>query len=95
LLILVTNDDGVLSPGLTVLADALSGLGRVVVVAPDRERSAIGHSLTLHAPLRAEEIRTDFYAVSGTPSSTPVRILSFPVSIGAAILAMILLIREP
>ncbi len=68
MLILVTNDDGVLSPGLTVLADALSGLGRVVVVAPDRERSAIGHSLTLHAPLRAEELRTDFFAVSGTPT---------------------------
>ncbi len=68
MLILVTNDDGILSPGLTVLADALSELGRVVVVAPDRERSAIGHSLTLHAPLRAEEISKDFFSVSGTPT---------------------------
>jgi 5'-nucleotidase len=68
LLILVTNDDGILSPGLTVLADALSELGRVVVVAPDRERSAIGHSLTLHAPLRAEQLHEDFFSVSGTPT---------------------------
>ncbi|PLX98933.1 MAG: 5'/3'-nucleotidase SurE [Desulfuromonas sp.] len=67
-LILVTNDDGVLSPGLTVLADALKAVGQVVVVAPDRERSAIGHSLTLHAPLRAEEIAEGFYAISGTPT---------------------------
>lgn len=68
MLILVTNDDGILSPGLTVLADALSILGRVVVVAPDRERSAIGHSLTLHAPLRAEELKKDFFSVTGTPT---------------------------
>ncbi len=68
MLILVTNDDGVLSPGLTVLAEALADVGRVVVVAPDRERSAIGHSLTLHAPLRAEEIRRDFFSISGTPT---------------------------
>jgi len=68
LLILVTNDDGILSPGLSVLADTLAELGRVVVVAPDRERSAIGHSLTLHAPLRAEQIKKDVFSVSGTPT---------------------------
>jgi len=68
LLILVTNDDGVHSPGLTVLARSLAELGRVVVVAPDRERSAVGHALTLHAPLRAEEIRPDVFAVDGTPT---------------------------
>ncbi len=68
MLILVTNDDGILSPGLTVLAEKLSETGRVVVIAPDRERSAISHSLTLHAPLRADQIRKDFYAVSGTPT---------------------------
>lgn len=67
-MILVTNDDGILSPGLTVLAEKLSEVGRVVVVAPDRERSAISHSLTLHAPLRADQLRKDFYAVSGTPT---------------------------
>ncbi len=68
MLILVTNDDGILSPGLTVLAEKLADVGRVVVVAPDRERSAIGHSVTLHAPLRADRIRKDCYAVSGTPT---------------------------
>jgi 5'-nucleotidase len=68
LLILVTNDDGIHSPGIIALAEKLSVVGRVVVVAPDRERSAVGHSLTLHSPLRAEEIQPDFFAVDGTPT---------------------------
>lgn len=68
MLILVTNDDGVHSPGIVVLAEALTHLGRVVVVAPDRERSAVGHSLTLHHPLRAEELRPGVFAVDGTPT---------------------------
>lgn len=68
MLILVTNDDGIHSPGLTVLAESLSRVARVVVVAPDRERSAVGHSLTLHSPLRAETIRPDVFAVDGTPT---------------------------
>ncbi len=68
MLLLVSNDDGVHSPGLAALAEALSGLGRVVVVAPDRERSAVGHALTLHRPLRMREVRQDWYAVDGTPT---------------------------
>ena len=68
MLILVTNDDGVRSPGIRHLAQALEGLGRVVVVAPDRNRSAIGHALTLDHPLRAEEIKPDIFAVDGTPT---------------------------
>jgi len=68
LLILVTNDDGIQSPGLRVLADALQGLGRVVVAAPDRERSAISHALTLHAPLRAVEHAPNWWAIDGTPT---------------------------
>jgi 5'-nucleotidase len=68
MLILVTNDDGIHSAGLQVLVDHLQELGRVVVVAPDRERSAVGHALTLHAPLRAEAIARDRWAVSGTPT---------------------------
>ena len=68
MLILLTNDDGIHSAGLQALADRLQSLGRVIVVAPDRERSAIGHALTLHAPLRAEEILKDRWAVSGTPT---------------------------
>jgi len=67
-LILVTNDDGIYSPGLVALADRLARIANVVVVAPDRERSAAGHSLTLHSPLRAEEIRPGFFAVDGTPT---------------------------
>lgn len=64
----MTNDDGIHSPGLRMLAHALQGLGRVVVVAPDRERSAISHALTLHSPLRATEQATDWWAVDGTPT---------------------------
>lgn len=68
MLILLTNDDGIQSPGLSALADNLSRFGRVAVVAPDRERSAIGHALTLHSPLRAEEYRHDWWAIDGTPT---------------------------
>ncbi|PLY07087.1 MAG: 5'/3'-nucleotidase SurE [Desulfuromonas sp.] len=68
MLILVTNDDGVRSPGLRALATAMSELGRAVIVAPDRNRSAVGHALTLDHPLRAEEIRPDVFAVDGTPT---------------------------
>jgi len=68
LLILVTNDDGIHSPGLQTLADQLRRCGEVVVVAPDRERSAVGHALTLHSPLRAEELRPGWFAVDGTPT---------------------------
>ncbi len=68
MLILVTNDDGIRSPGLRILATALSPLGRVVVVAPDRNRSAVGHALTLERPLRAEQVKPDVYAVDGTPT---------------------------
>ena len=54
--ILVTNDDGVTSPGLHALADALKPLGDVTVVAPTQEASAIGHALTLRRPLRIEPV---------------------------------------
>jgi 5'-nucleotidase len=67
-LILVSNDDGVYSEGLAALADALGVLGEVVVVAPDRERSAVSHALTLHRPLRVEELGPGRYAVDGTPT---------------------------
>ena len=67
-LILVSNDDGIHSEGLTALADALHGLGEVVVVAPDRERSAVSHALTIHRPLRVEHIAPGRHAVDGTPT---------------------------
>ncbi|OGR24357.1 MAG: 5'/3'-nucleotidase SurE [Desulfuromonadales bacterium GWD2_54_10] len=66
--IMVTNDDGVHAPGILALAEALRALGEVTVVAPDRERSAAGHSLTLHSPLRVFELRPGFFAVDGTPT---------------------------
>jgi 5'-nucleotidase len=66
--ILVTNDDGVFSEGIERLAKALAPMGRVVTVAPDQERSAAGHSLTLHSPLRAKLVGPDRWSVDGTPT---------------------------
>jgi 5'-nucleotidase len=66
--IMVTNDDGIHAPGILALAEALRVLGKVIVVAPDRERSAAGHSLTLNSPLRVYKLHEDFYAVDGTPT---------------------------
>ncbi len=66
--ILVTNDDGVHSEGIHVLADAVRRLGEVIVVAPNVEASAIGHALTLRRPLRMEQIREGVYEVDGTPT---------------------------
>ena len=66
--ILVTNDDGIGVPGLTALARALSGIGRVVVVAPDRDQSAVSHALTLTHPLRVKRHAEDVYSVDGTPT---------------------------
>ena len=65
--ILVTNDDGIHSPGLKALAKAFSKVGEVWVVAPDRERTAVAHSVTLHKPLRVQQLGTRTYAVNGTP----------------------------
>lgn len=67
-LILVSNDDGIGAAGLKALAESLSDLGEVVVVAPDRERSAAGHSLTLSRPLRASQLGDGWYSVDGTPT---------------------------
>jgi 5'-nucleotidase len=73
--ILVSNDDGVFALGIRSLANALSAAGhQVTVVCPDRERSATGHGLTLHRPLRVEQVEGVFdpnvtaWACSGTPS---------------------------
>jgi 5'-nucleotidase len=67
-MILVSNDDGIHSDGLRALQEAMVSLEDTVVVAPDRERSAVSHSLTLHRPLRANEIRPGWHAVDGTPT---------------------------
>ena len=66
--ILVTNDDGIFSEGLKLLAEALAELGEVVVVAPDREQSASSHSLTLNRPLRIQKVRDHWFAIDGTPT---------------------------
>lgn len=66
--ILVSNDDGIYSPGIQILAKRLSDLGEVFVIAPDRERSAAGHSLTLDRPLLVEEFKERMFSVNGTPT---------------------------
>lgn len=69
---MITNDDGVDSPGLVALAAALRALGKVTVLAPDHNWSAAGHNKTMHKPLRVEEVRladgTPALASNGTPS---------------------------
>jgi 5'-nucleotidase len=67
-LILLTNDDGIQAPGLNILAKYLDALGDVYIVAPEREQSAVGHSLTLHHPLRIAEMSPRVTAVEGTPT---------------------------
>lgn len=66
--ILLTNDDGLFSPGLSRLAERLREKYVVYVVAPDRERSAVSMGLTLHQPLRAERHGDAAWSVNGTPS---------------------------
>src|SRR5690348_12144231 len=66
--ILITNDDGYRSDGLTALATQLARIGDVTIVAPVLEASAIGHALTLRHPLRLERIADRVFAVDGTPT---------------------------
>lgn len=65
---LVTNDDGILAHGLQCLVEAAEPLGRVTVVAPDREQSGMSHSLTLHHPVRPIQHPDGRWQVSGTPT---------------------------
>ncbi len=66
--ILISNDDGYLATGINALTDALEQVADVVVVAPDRNRSAASSSLTLNTPLRVSEVAPNRYMVDGTPS---------------------------
>jgi len=66
--ILVSNDDGILAPGIGLLAEACRTVAHVTVVAPDREQSGTSHSLTLHRPLRASLRPDGAYQVDGTPT---------------------------
>jgi 5'-nucleotidase len=67
-LILVTNDDGVYAPGLRMLHEAVSSLGSAVIVAPERDNSAVSHSLTMNRPLRVVELEENIYTIDGTPT---------------------------
>jgi 5'-nucleotidase len=71
-LILVVNDDGATAPGIRALAESMAELGQVVVVAPDKPQSGMGHAITINAPLFVEQLPNigpdiPVYAVSGTP----------------------------
>jgi 5'-nucleotidase len=66
--ILITNDDGIHAPALRVLGDELRALGKVTIVAPDRDQSATSHSLTLQRPLRIHHLGDGTVSVDGTPT---------------------------
>ncbi|WP_406678542.1 5'/3'-nucleotidase SurE [Moorella sp. ACPs] len=73
MVILVTNDDGIHATGIKALSLALTAIGKVVVVAPEKERSAIGHGITMHKPLRVTEVPWEEpigkgLAINGTPA---------------------------
>ena len=70
--ILLTNDDGINSGGILALYESLKDLGNVTIVAPDTERSAVGHAITLSDPLRVKPVKKNNkffgYASSGMPA---------------------------
>ena len=73
--ILMTNDDGINSKGLKVLVDHLKKMGDVIVVAPDREQSAVGTSMTVRLPIKVNRVAplsegTMAYSIEGTPADS-------------------------
>lgn len=66
--ILITNDDGIHSPGIKALQQALTPVGRTIIIAPDRDNSAVSHSLTMNRPLRVTKLEQDMYTIDGTPT---------------------------
>lgn len=71
LTVLLTNDDGFYAQGLQTLYESLTKVAQVIIVAPDRERSAVGHGITMHQPLRTSLVTIDninHWLVNGTPS---------------------------
>src|SRR3984885_619073 len=70
-IILITNDDGVTAPGIRNLAEAVKDLGKIVVVAPDKPQSGMGHAITIGQPLRLHPVQfmdnVEAYGCSGTP----------------------------
>jgi 5'-nucleotidase len=67
MIVLLSNDDGIQSEGLTALEASLSPLGELYTVAPDRAQSSMSHALTLHRPLRVQELAPRRLAIDGTP----------------------------
>ena len=71
--ILVTNDDGITAPGIKNLVEAVKGLGKIVVVAPDKPQSGMGHAITIGLPLRLHKVpffndaEIEAYQCTGTP----------------------------
>jgi len=67
--VLITNDDGINGKGLNVLFNRIKKIAdRTVIVVPDRERSAISQSITLHSPIRMKKLKKDVYTIDGTPT---------------------------
>ncbi|MEW6456367.1 MAG: 5'/3'-nucleotidase SurE [Acidobacteriota bacterium] len=67
-MILLTNDDGFLSKGLAELHKKISRLDKVLIVAPQKQKSAVSFSLTLHRPLRLQKFKKNFFILDGTPT---------------------------
>ncbi len=67
-IIMVTNDDGINSPGIKALREAMTTLGQTVVVAPERDNSAVSHALTMNRPLRVRELGKNMFTLDGTPT---------------------------
>src|SRR5215204_2709536 len=69
--ILITNDDGVSAPGIKNLVEAVKDLGKIIVVAPDKPQSGMGHAITIGQPLRLQKVNTfgdiEAYSCTGTP----------------------------
>ena len=81
--ILISNDDGIFALGVRTLADTLAKAGhKITVVCPDRERSATGHGLTLHQPIRAEPVNSIFHhnVIAWSCSGTPADCVKFALS---------------
>ncbi len=66
--ILISNDDGVMAPGIRALADAMIEIAEIDVIAPDRNRSGASNSLTLSQPLRVRRLDNGYHSVEGTPT---------------------------
>ncbi len=73
--ILLTNDDGIEAEGLRCLEESLRDLAEIVVVAPDGERSAVSHGLTIHRPLSMRSVAPNRYFLDGTPADCVIRAL--------------------